>query len=62
MLVKLAFGARVGQVVDYLPHEARAMLADGRATDPNAPAPVVAAQVVARSDRGMPHGKRRATR
>lgn len=31
MLVQLQFGSRAGEVVDFLPHEARAMLADGRA-------------------------------
>ena len=64
MLVRIAFGSRVGHVVDYLPHEALAMLTDGRATDPNATviAPVVTEQVAARVDRGMPTHKRRAIR
>lgn len=64
MLVRFAFGAMTGEVHDMPPHEARAMLADGRCTDPNAAvvAPVVTEQVAARADRGMPQGKRRATR
>lgn len=61
MLVRLAFGSRAGEVVDFLPHEARAMLADGRAVLPDS-VPVVTATVAARTDRGMPQGKRRATR
>ena len=32
MLIRLAFGSRAGHVCDMSPHEARAMLADGRAT------------------------------
>lgn len=41
MLVQLHFGSRAGEVVDFLPHEARAMLADGRASlPPSADAPV----------------------
>lgn len=66
MLIRLCFGSRVGQVMDFLPHEARAMLADGRAVLPDAepvqtppPAP---ARVASRDDRGMPRGKRRAVR
>lgn len=64
MLIRFAFGPLRGEVYDMLPHEARAMLADGRATDPNAPdsVPVATEQVAARVDRGMPQGKRRATR
>lgn len=59
MLVRIGFGARLGKVVDMLPHEARAMLADGRATLPDAvDTPVVTAQVAARVDRGMPQKKR----
>lgn len=41
MLIRLAFGAHAGEVVDFLPHEARAMLADGRASLPDEAAPVV---------------------
>jgi hypothetical protein len=32
VLIRLAFGSRAGHVCDMSPHEARAMLADGRAT------------------------------
>lgn len=66
MLVRLAFGSRAGQVVDFAPHEARAMLADGRATDPARealPAPVpIPDRVASRVDRGMPRGPRRQVR
>jgi hypothetical protein len=62
MLVRLAFGSREGQVVDFLPHEARAMLADGRAVLPDAPPAPAPDRVVSREDRGMPRGKRRAHR
>ena len=66
MLIRLCFGSRMGQVMDFLPHEARAMLADGRAVLPDAepvPAPAPApARVVSREDRGMPRGKQRAVR
>lgn len=41
MLIRLAFGAHAGEVVDFLPHEAHAMLADGRASLPDEAAPVV---------------------
>lgn len=61
MLIRMAFGSRVGEVIDFLPHEARAMLSDGRATLPDT-APVVTEQVAARVDRGMPKGKARAQR
>jgi hypothetical protein len=67
MLVRLAFGSRVGEVVDFLPHEALAMLADGRATRPDADVvavdvPVQTAHVAAREDRNIPRHKRRAVR
>lgn len=64
MLIRLCFGSRMGQVMDFLPHEARAMLADGRAVLPDAePVPPPApARVASRDDRGMPRGKRRAVR
>ena len=66
MLIRLAFGSREGQVLDFLPHEARAMLADGRAVLPDAvpvPASVpVVDRVASREDRGMPRGKRRSYR
>lgn len=64
MLVRMAFGAQIGQLVWFREHEARAMLADGRATSPDAPdsVPVVAAQVAARVDRAMPPTKARRTR
>lgn len=65
MLVRIAFGVSRGEVHDFLPHEARAMVADGRATWPEgspfytAPdTPVVAA----REDRNIPRHKRRAQR
>jgi hypothetical protein len=61
MLVRVQFGSRVGEVVDFLPLEARAMLADGRAVLPDS-VPVTTAAVSGRVDRGMPEGKRRATR
>jgi hypothetical protein len=32
VLIRLAFGSRAGHVCDMSPHEACAMLADGRAT------------------------------
>ncbi len=41
MLVVLQFGSRAGEVHDFLPHEARAMLADGRARPVVNDAPVV---------------------
>jgi len=41
MLIKMAFGPQAGELVDMLPHEARAMLADGRASLPDEAAPVV---------------------
>jgi hypothetical protein len=62
MLVRLAFGSRVGAVVDMLPHEAHAMLADGRASLPDAKAPPVDQPALARVDRGVPQHKRRAVR
>lgn len=72
MLVQFTFGRDNGRVVDVLPHEAHAMIADGRACwpegSPFAPArvatdvAVVSAQVNARSDRGMPRTKHRRTR
>lgn len=62
MLVRLAFGSRAGEVVDFLPHEALAMLSDGRATRPDAALPALPDRQSAPVDRGMPHGKRRAHR
>lgn len=65
MLVQLQHGSRVGEVHDFPPHEALAMLADGRAVRPSDPAacsPVSVPSLHAREDRGMPRGKRRATR
>jgi len=67
MLVRLAFGSRAGEVADFLPHEAQAMLADGRATRPEEmvaadDVPVKTAHIAAREDRGMPRGKRRVGR
>lgn len=65
MLVRLAFGRRSGEVIDFMPTEARAMLADGLATLPDAVlSPVVepVSRVEAREDRGTPRGKRRAHR
>jgi hypothetical protein len=66
MLIRLTFGSREGKVLDFLPHEARAMLADGRAVLPDAE-PVqrtlpAGDRVASRADRGMPRGKRRAVR
>jgi len=66
MLVRLQFGSRVGEVVDFPPHEARAMLADGRATEPDAapvdrlPTPLAA--VERRHDRIAPGSKGRVRR
>ena len=70
MLVRLAFGSRRGEVVDFLPTEARAMLADGRACLPEMGAdadaqpvlsvPAPAAPVGA--DRGLPRGRPRRAR
>lgn len=65
MLVRMAFGLKAGHVVDMLPHEARAMLADGRASLPESAAPdpaVIVDRVAAREDR-VPHRvKHRRTR
>lgn len=61
MLVRLQIGSRTGEVIDFLPHEARAMIADGRAVLPDAPS-VTLAQVTAREDRGMLRTKRTAHR
>jgi hypothetical protein len=43
MLVRLTFGSRAGEVHDFLPREASAMLADGRAVavDAAPPSPLV---------------------
>jgi hypothetical protein len=61
MRIELRFGSRVGEVVDFPPYEARAMVADGRATipvdrqaDPD--------HVEHRTDRGMPRSRKRVTR
>lgn len=61
MLVRIAFGAQSGEVVDVLPESAHAMLADGRATLPEA-LPVVTEHVATREDRGLPRHKRKAFR
>lgn len=65
MLIRLQFGVRAGHVIDMLPHEARAMLADGRATLPDAapsdPA-VVVERVAARATHVPDRVKRRRTR
>jgi hypothetical protein len=60
MLVRLTFGARAGEVVDFLPHEARAMLSDGRGLPVGTPAvPLVPHEPVAsvhtRTDRVPAH-------
>lgn len=63
MLVRMQFGSRRGEVVDHLPHEARAMLADGRATLPESASPTaVSVSVEEREDRVAPGAKRRRTR
>ncbi len=66
MLVRITFGAKSGQVCDLLPDQARAMLADGRATLPDAVdapvSPVLTEQVASRMDRGLPPHKQRRTR
>ena len=66
MLIVLQHGSRFDEVVDMTPIEARAMLADGRATlpvsEPAAGPSVVSTHVVARADRVPAHAKRRATR
>ena len=64
MLIRLTFGTRKGQVVDLLPNEARAMLADGRAVLPDVtPAPQsLPPMVAARTDRGIPKHKAKAHR
>lgn len=65
MLVRMAFGSRVGEVVDFLPHEARAMLADGRATrveEPSDRLPTPSSPVEARVDRVAPAVKARRRR
>lgn len=68
MLVITLVGSKAGEVVNLPPLSARAMLADGRARpvlfdggEPSA-VPVVADRVASREDRGMPRGKKRATR
>jgi hypothetical protein len=70
MLVRMRFGSRRGEVMDFLPHEARAMLADGRAELPEL-AHAAAAQPervvpdagdLPRMDRGMPRGRPRRAR
>jgi len=73
MLVELRFGSRVGEVHDFPPHEARAMLADGRARrvpdggpfwggEAHEGTPDAPQTVAARTDRVSPHAKRRARR
>jgi hypothetical protein len=73
MLIEIRFGSRVGEVHDFLPHEARAMLADGRARrvpDGDSAAgggaladiPDASQTVASRTDRIAPHAKRRARR
>ena len=62
MLVLMQSGSRLGSVVDFPPHEARAMLADGRARLPEADAPVITSRVESRTDRGFPTDKRRKVR
>jgi hypothetical protein len=73
MLVELLVGPRAGQVHDVLPHEARAMLTDGRARrvpDGDSAAgggafadiPDVSSPVASRTDRIAPHVRRRARR
>ena len=61
MRVKTLVGLRAGEVIDLPPLSALAMLADGRAVAPDS-VPVTTAAIEARSDRGMPQGKRRAVR
>lgn len=65
MLVQLAFGSRVGQVLDLPPLEARALVADGRATWPEGSPFAVASPVMHETppaDRGMPRFKPRKRR
>jgi hypothetical protein len=73
MLIEIRFGSRVGEVHDVLPHEARAMLADGRARrvpdgdtaggwEAHVGIPDAPQTVVSRTDRVAPHAKRRARR
>lgn len=72
MLVVMQYGVSRGEVHDMPPHEARAMIADGRARWPEgspfaaAPAvvsaPVVSARVDARDDRALPRHKRQGRR
>ncbi len=64
MLVTIAFGSRVGQVLDLPPLEARALVADGRATWPEgSPFAVVSPGIAAPAeDRGMHRSKPRARR
>lgn len=50
MLIRMAFGAACGEVVDMTPHEARAMLKDGRASLPETVAASTPAVVVERVD------------
>jgi hypothetical protein len=69
MRVVLLYGSRAGEEVDLPPRNAQAMLADGRARLPGTvhaghaeALPVVAVQVDARADRGLPRHRRRAVR
>jgi hypothetical protein len=63
VLVILQFGTRAGDVVDFLPHEARAMLQDGRAVAvesvPRSPVTVVSRDPVVAERRAPDRGKRR---
>jgi hypothetical protein len=62
----MTFGSDVGRVVDHLPGNARAMLADGRAVLPEAPWPPVRETapeaVVQRDDRAIHAVDRRGRR
>ena len=62
MLVRLAFGSRVGEVVDFPPHEALAMLSDGRGSRPDDGTPSLPERPSRPVDRGLPKGKREARR
>lgn len=62
MLVRIMFGASRGDVWDMPPHEASAMLRDGRAVLPEVTTPAPAPTVEARSDRGVPRHQRKARR
>jgi hypothetical protein len=63
MLVRLMYGSRAGEVHDFLPREASAMLADGRAvaveTAPPSPVAIAHRDPVVASRRAPDHKRSR---